>query len=60
MFNIFSKPKTEVFEVKQVYQMADNAVLEYELLHEKLLKESNREELQKQGVVFYGQWIINL
>ena len=58
MFNIFSKPKKE--EVKPVYQMADNAVLEYELLHEKLLKESNREELQKQGVVFYGQWVINL
>lgn len=58
MFNIFSKPKKEV--VKPVYKMADHAVFEYELLHEKLLKESNREELQKQGVVFYGQWVINL
>ena len=58
MFNIFSKPKKE--EVKPVYQMADHTVFEYELLHEKLLKESNREELQKQGVVFYGQWVINI
>lgn len=55
MFNIFSKPKKEIYEVKPVYQMADHTIIEYDLLHEKLLKESNRTELQKQGVVFYGQ-----
>lgn len=60
MFNIFRKPKKEIYEVKPVYQMADQTIIEYDLLHEKLLKESNRTELQKQGAVFYGQWVINL
>lgn len=55
MFNIFSKPKKETSKDKPVYQMADHTIIEYDLLHEKLLKESNREELQKQGAVFYGQ-----
>ena len=54
MFNwIFSKPKTEVFEVEPVYQMADNHIKTYDVFAQRM--NEKRSELEERGMRFYGR-----